>query len=42
MQRFANAIQPSEFIILPGVGHLAHYEKPRDVAEAIDQFISRR
>jgi pimeloyl-ACP methyl ester carboxylesterase len=42
MQRFANAIQPEEFIILPGIGHLAHYEKPRDVAEAVDQFISRR
>lgn len=42
MQTFANAIQPEEFIILPGIGHLAHYEKPRDVAEAIEQFISRR
>ncbi len=42
MQVFANAIQPEEFIVLPGVGHLAHYEKPRDVAEAIEQFISRR
>ncbi len=42
MQVFANAIQPEEFIVLPGVGHLAHYEKPRDAAEAIEQFISRR
>lgn len=42
MQSFANAIQPEEFIVLPGIGHLAHYEKPRDVAEAIEQFISRR
>lgn len=42
MHRFANAIQPEEFMILPGVGHLAHYEKPREVAEAVKQFISRR
>jgi pimeloyl-ACP methyl ester carboxylesterase len=42
MERFANAIQPEEFMILPGVGHLAHYEKPADIAGAIEQFISRR
>jgi pimeloyl-ACP methyl ester carboxylesterase len=42
MRQFAAAIQPAQFIMLPGVGHLAHYEKALDVAEAIEAFISLR
>lgn len=42
MTKLANAIDPQEFLVLPGIGHLAHYEKAPDVAEAIQEFILRR
>ena len=42
MELFATVIKPRELIILSGVGHLAHYEKAPDVAEAIEAFISLR
>lgn len=42
MQKLIVAIKPLELIIIPGVGHLAHYEKAPQVAGAIESFISPR
>ncbi len=39
MRKLAAAIKPKEFIVLPGVGHLIHYEKPNEIAMAIQNFI---
>lgn len=36
-KRFVNA----ELDVIRGVGHLIHYEKPREAAEAIDAFLAR-
>lgn len=42
MQKLIMAIKPLELIILPDVGHLAHYEKAPDVSRAVEAFISPR
>ena len=42
MNKLAQKITPKKFVILDGVGHLAHYERAPDVAAAIKHFISRR
>lgn len=36
--KFVEAVKPFEFVILPGVGHLAHYERAAEVANAIRAF----
>lgn len=41
MKRFAEAITPATFVIVPGVGHLIHYEKPQEAAQAIGTFLER-
>ena len=41
MKKLVTAIKPLEFVILPGVGHLAHYEKAPDVARAIEAFVAK-
>ena len=40
MTKFITAVKPLELIILPGVGHLAHYEKAPEVSRAIETFIA--
>jgi pimeloyl-ACP methyl ester carboxylesterase len=39
MKRLAEAINPHTFIVIDGVGHLAHYERAPEVAAAIEKFI---
>lgn len=39
MQRFADAVKPSKFAIIDGVGHLAHYERAQEVANELKEFI---
>ncbi len=41
-RRLAAAINPEQFVIIPKVGHLIHYEKAAEAAEAIRAFLSRR
>lgn len=41
-QKLADAINPEQFVVIENVGHLIHYEKPREAAEAIKAFLSRR
>lgn len=36
---FAEAIRPDTFIVVPHVGHLIHYEKAAEAAEAITAFL---
>ncbi|MCC9204658.1 alpha/beta fold hydrolase [Arthrobacter sp. zg-Y769] len=38
----AERIPDAELHMLPGVGHLVHYEKPAEAAEKIEDFLSRR
>ncbi len=38
-ERLHELIPGSELVILQGVGHLIHYEKPREAAEAIVDFL---
>jgi pimeloyl-ACP methyl ester carboxylesterase len=38
-ERLHELIPGSELVILQGVGHLIHYEKPREAAEAIVAFL---
>ncbi|MCQ1947108.1 alpha/beta fold hydrolase [Arthrobacter sp. zg-Y1116] len=38
----AELIPDAELQILPGVGHLVHYEKPAEAADTIEDFLSRR
>lgn len=38
-QKLVQAAEAEQFIVIPGVGHLTHYESPREVAAAIKQFI---
>ena len=35
------AIPGAELVVIDGVGHLIHYEKPREAAEAITAFLAR-
>lgn len=39
-EKFIAAIKPLVVEIIPGVGHLAHYEQPARVAHAIAQFLA--
>lgn len=41
MKKFATAITPRKFVIIPGVGHLIHYEKSPEAAEAIRVFLKQ-
>lgn len=41
-RKLAVAIKPANLEIIPGVGHLAHYETPEKIASAIKAFLSRR
>lgn len=38
----AARIPDAELHLLPGVGHLVHYEKPAEAAEIIEDFLARR
>jgi pimeloyl-ACP methyl ester carboxylesterase len=38
-EKFIRAIRPLEIHIIPGVGHLAHYEEPARVANTTKQFL---
>lgn len=40
MKKFAMAVNPDTFTIIPDVGHLIHYEKAAEAAEAIRQFLT--
>lgn len=35
------AIGDATLVVLPDVGHLIHYEKPQEAAQAIDEFLTR-
>lgn len=39
MRQFADAIRPHTFTLIEGVGHLIHYERPREAADAIRRFL---
>ena len=39
MRQLADAIQPQQFVIIPGVGHLIHYEKALEATTAIRDFL---
>lgn len=41
MTKFANAIVPEQYVIIPHVGHLIHYEKAPEAASTIAQFVDR-
>lgn len=41
-QHLARTIPDAELVMLPGVGHLVHYEKPNEAAAAIEDFLARR
>ncbi|MCA9327609.1 alpha/beta hydrolase, partial [Candidatus Saccharibacteria bacterium] len=32
----------AKVVVIPGVGHLAHYEKPSELADAVRRFLSQR
>jgi pimeloyl-ACP methyl ester carboxylesterase len=38
-ERLATLFPDARLVIIPGVGHLVHYEKPREAAEAIVAFL---
>ena len=40
-QRLDKTIPNAELVMLPGVGHLVHYEKPAEVAKAIRHFLAK-
>ena len=40
MHRFADAVHPDTFLVIEGVGHLIHYERPKEAARAITAFLS--
>lgn len=42
MKKLVLAAKPKKFIVLDGVGHLAHYERPQEVSEAISLFLDLR
>lgn len=39
-QPVVEAIGDAKLVVLPGVGHLIHYEKPAEAARAIEEFLS--
>ncbi len=39
-RRFAAALPDARLVVLEGTGHLIHYERPREAAAAIEQFLS--
>ena len=39
MEKLVTKAKPEQFVILQGVGHLAHYERPHEVADAIRAFL---
>lgn len=41
-QKLSNAIKPAKVDVIPGVGHLAHYETPEIIADSVTAFLSRR
>lgn len=38
-ERLAGLFPDARLVVIPGVGHLVHYEKPREAAEAIVDFL---
>ncbi len=38
----ADAVSRSKLVVIPRVGHLVHYEAPREAAAAIDSFLAGR
>lgn len=38
-KKLAAAIKPERFVVIPGVGHLAHYEAPRQICDAVADFL---
>ncbi|MGB3946283.1 MAG: alpha/beta hydrolase [Candidatus Saccharimonadales bacterium] len=40
-KKLHQALSGSELHVIRGVGHLLHYERPKEVAEAIREFLSR-
>lgn len=40
-KKFAEAVSPATFTILPGAGHLTHYERADEVADEINRFIGK-
>ncbi|WP_246657761.1 alpha/beta fold hydrolase [Arthrobacter yangruifuii] len=41
-RRLAELVPDAELHVLPGVGHLVHYEKPAEAAGIIEDFLTRR
>lgn len=41
-QKLADLLPDSELHVIPGVGHLIHYEKPIEAAALIEQFVTDR
>ena len=41
-KKLAAAIEPAQFTVISGVGHLIHYEKAAEAAKAIKAFLSPR
>ncbi|RFA13048.1 alpha/beta hydrolase [Subtercola boreus] len=39
-KRLVEAIPDARLVVLEGVGHLVHYEKPREAAQAIEAFLA--
>ncbi|MDF2443520.1 MAG: hypothetical protein JWR01_1723 [Subtercola sp.] len=39
-ERLVAAIPDARLVVLEGVGHLVHYEKPREAARAIEEFLA--
>ena len=41
-KKLAEAIRPTSFVVIPDVGHLIHYEKAPEAADAITAFLNHR
>jgi pimeloyl-ACP methyl ester carboxylesterase len=41
-QKLAALLPDAELHVIPGVGHLIHYEKPVEAAELIEKFVTDR
>lgn len=39
IQKLVDAIHPDTFVVIEGVGHLIHYERPKEAAQAITAFL---